>query len=127
MEQNYKHKDLADRLEDFAADIILLLNHESQGFAASYLGHQLIRSSCSSALNYGEALGAGSNKDRINKLRICLKELRECLRNLNIQEKANLLRRVDLEPLKDENDQLIRIMVTRIKNIESKNLNQSIK
>lgn len=127
MEQNYKHKDLADRLEDFAADIILLLNHEPQGFAASYLGHQLIRSSCSSALNYGEALGAGSNKDRINKLRICLKELRECLRNLNIQEKANLLRRVDLEPLKDENDQHIRIMVTRIKNIESKNLNQSSK
>lgn len=32
-------------------------------YAAQYLAQQLIRSSCSTALNYREALGAGTVKD----------------------------------------------------------------
>lgn len=35
-------------------------------------------------------MGAGTEKDKVNKLRICLKELRESLRNLKIQTKAKL-------------------------------------
>lgn len=116
-EESFKYQDLAERLEDFAAGIIRLLNKRPESFAADYLAKQLIRSSCSSALNYGEALGAGSDKDRINKLRICLKELRECLRNLKIQMKAKLISNEILCPLIDENDQFIRIIVVRIRNI----------
>ena len=112
-----KRFDLSERLENFAASNILLYDHKPMSYAGDYLAKQLIRSSCSSALNYGEVLGAGTNKDKINKLRICLKELRESLRNLNIQTKAKLLAEEDLKELKDENDQLIRIIVTRIKNI----------
>ena len=56
-------------------------------------------------------------QDKINKLRICLKELRESLTNLNIQTKAKLISEESIRELKDENDQLIRIIVTRIKNI----------
>ncbi len=109
--------DLSERLEDFAARIILLYDKKPLSYAGDYLAKQLIRSSCSSALNYGEVLGAGTDKDKINKLRICLKELRECHRNLNIQTKAKLFSEDSLMCLKDENDQLIRIIVTRIKNI----------
>jgi len=114
---NDKKFDLTERLEDFAASIILLYNKKPMSYAGDYLAKQLIRSSCSSALNYGEALGAGTDRDKINKLRICLKELRESLRNLNIQSKANLFSEEMLSKLQDENDQLIRIIVTRIKNI----------
>ncbi len=114
---NHNKFDLSERLEDFAAKIILLFDKKPFSFAGEYLAKQLIRSSCSSALNYGEALGAGTDKDKINKLRICLKELRESLRNLNIQTKAELVSEEDVKSLKDENDQLIRIIVTRIKNI----------
>ena len=85
-----KKFDLTERLEDFAASIILLYNKKPMSYAGDYLAKQLIRSSCSSALNYGEVLGAGTDRDKINKLRICLKELRESLRNLNIQSKADL-------------------------------------
>ncbi|SDZ87614.1 four helix bundle protein [Bizionia paragorgiae] len=113
---NYKF-DLTERLEDFAAEVILLYDKKPLSYAGDYLAKQLIRSSCSSALNYGEVLGAGTDKDKINKLRICLKELRESLRNLNIQIKAKLFSEADLAKLKNENDQLIRIIVTRIKNI----------
>jgi four helix bundle protein len=112
-----KKFDLTERLEYFAASIILLYDKKPMSYAADYLAKQLIRSSCSSALNYGEALGAGTDRDKINKLRICLKELRESMRNLNIQSKANLFSEETLSKLKDENDQLIRIIVTRIKNI----------
>lgn len=115
---NDKKFDLSNRLEDFAASIILLYDKKPSTYAGDYLAKQLIRSSCSSALNYGEALGAGTSKDKINKLRICLKELRECLRNLNIQVKASLFSENSLKNLQDENDQLIRIIVTRIKNIK---------
>ncbi|MGM5468673.1 four helix bundle protein [Flavobacteriaceae bacterium LMO-SS05] len=108
---------LTDRLEDFAATIILLYDKKPMSYAGDYLAKQLIRSSCSSALNYGEVLGTGTDKDKINKLRICLKELRESMRNLNIQTKAKLFSNEELSALKNENDQLIRIIVTRIKNI----------
>jgi len=110
--------DLTERLENFAAKIILLYDKKPLSYAGDYLAKQLIRSSCSSALNYGEALGAGTAKDKINKLRICLKELRESIRNLNIQSKAKLISYNHIKDLKDENDQLIRIIVTRIKNID---------
>lgn len=110
--------DLSDRLENFAASVIRIYDKKPLSFAADYLAKQLIRSSCSSALNYGEVLGAGTDKDKVNKLRICLKELRECLRNINIQAKSGLVSEDQIKELKDENDQLIRIIVTRIKNIK---------
>ncbi|MAQ74850.1 MAG: four helix bundle protein [Aquimarina sp.] len=109
--------DLSERLEDFAAHIILIFDKKPNSFAGEYLAKQLIRSACSSALNYGEALGAGTDRDKINKLKICLKELRECLRNLNIQTKEKIISENDVKDLRYENDQLIRIIVTRIKNI----------
>lgn len=112
--------DLADRLENFAASIIILNKKMPNSYAGQHLAQQLIRSSCSTALNYGEALGAGTDKDKINKLRITLKELRECLRNLNIQVKSNLIETTASEKLIKENDELIRIVVTIIKNISSK-------
>ncbi len=65
MEKKY---DLSGRLEDFAASIILLYDKKPLSFAGEYLAKQLIRSSCSSALNYGEALGAGTNKDENDQL-----------------------------------------------------------
>lgn len=114
---NNQKFDLTERLEDFAAAIILAYNEKPMSYAGDYLAKQLIRSSCASALNYGEVLGAGTSKDKINKLRICLKELRESLRNLNIQVKSRLKSENELSSLIDENDQLIRIIVTRIKNI----------
>ncbi|GGH40469.1 four helix bundle protein [Mangrovimonas yunxiaonensis] len=107
-----KKYDLDSRLEDFAASIILFYNKKPFSYSADYLAKQLIRSSCSSALNFGEYLGAASDKDKANKLRLTLKELRECLRNINIQIKASLFEIEKLEPLRNENDELIRIVAT---------------
>ena len=91
-----KKYDLDGRFEDFAASVIVLFDKQPKSFSADYLAKQLIRSACSSALNFGEFAGAGTDKDRANKLRITLKELRESLRNLNIQIKANILKNIML-------------------------------
>ena len=106
---------LNSRFEDFAAAIVVLYDKPTKTFASDYLAKQLIRSSCSSALNFGEFEGAGSNKDKVNKLRIVLTELRESLSNLNIQLKSNVLAFEDVEKILKENDELIRIVVTLIK------------
>ena len=111
-----KKYDLDGRFEDFAASIIILFDRPPTPFSADYLAKQLIRSACSSALNFGEFAGAGSDKDRANKLRLSLKELRESLRNLNIQVKANILKSDEIKLLIKENDELIRIVVTLLKN-----------
>lgn len=97
-----KNYDLDERFESFAASVIILFDKQPKSFSADYLAKQLIRSACSSALNFGEFAGAGSDKDRANKLRISLKELRESMRNLNIQVKSNIINKNDVEPVLKE-------------------------
>ena len=53
--------DLSERLEDFAAQVVIIYDKKPLSFAGDYLAKQLIRSSCTSALNYGEVLG-GRNR-----------------------------------------------------------------
>ncbi|WP_417289908.1 four helix bundle protein [Corallibacter sp.] len=102
-------------MRNFAASIVLVFSNKPISYAGDYLAKQLIRSACSSALNFGEFEGAGTNKDKVNKLRLTLKELRESQRNINIQLKSDLLIRDNVEQIVRENDELIRIVVTLIK------------
>ncbi|QAA81704.1 four helix bundle protein [Aequorivita sp. H23M31] len=110
-----KNYNLDSRFEDFAASVIVFFRNQPKSFAEDYLTKQLIRSACSTALNFGEFEGAGSDKDRANKLRITLKELRESIRNINIQIKANLIDAHNISAVRTENDELIRIVVTLLK------------
>lgn len=110
-----KNYNLDSRFEDFAASVIVLFRNPTKSFAEDYLTKQLIRSACSTALNFGEFEGAGSDKDRANKLRITLKELRESIRNINIQIKAKLIDTNNISAIRTENDELIRIVVSLLK------------
>ncbi len=110
-----KSYNLDSRFEDFAASVVVIFMLPPKSFAADYLAKQLIRSACSSALNFGEFEGAGSDRDRANKLRITLKELRESLRNINIQIKANLIDFNNIATIRTENEELIRIVVSLLK------------
>lgn len=110
-----KPYDVEERLIEFAADIVKEFDFPIKTYAARYYAEQLIRSSGSAALNYGEFAGSGTLKDRLNKLRICLKELKECKNNLRIQFKANLLNNQQ-DHLVDEALQLSKILATIIKN-----------
>ncbi|WP_240475226.1 four helix bundle protein [Flavobacterium reichenbachii] len=72
-------QELENRLIDFASSIIRLTITFEKNYAGNHLLGQIIRSSTSPALNYGEAQSAESKKDFIHKMGICLKELRKLL------------------------------------------------
>lgn len=116
-----KPNQLEDRLIQFAIDVIILCKSIDKSFASEHLAKQLIRSATSSALNYGEARSGESTRDFLHKMKICLKELRECLINMKIQKGANLITNVSaLDNLLKENNELISIFVVSIKTASNK-------
>ncbi|MFD2568369.1 four helix bundle protein [Pseudotenacibaculum haliotis] len=117
-----KKYDLEERLIQFSIDIITLCKESNKSFASEHLVKQIIRSSTSSALNYGEAQSAESTKDFQHKMKVCLKELRETLVNLKIQEGINAIKnKQELEKLVKENNELIAIFVSSIRTSQNKN------
>ena len=121
-----KTNELEERVIDFAVSIVNIVEEIKQSYAGNYYGNQLIRSSGSPGLNYGEARSAESHKDFVHKMGICLKELRESHNCLKIIFRANLYIGNEEKILKvlDENNQLISIFVASIKT--SKNNNSKI-
>lgn len=112
---------LEERLIQFSIDIIKLYKSIDKSFAAEHLGKQLIRSTTSSALNYGEARSGESTRDFLHKMKICLKELRESFINLKIQKGTGLVSDTNLlEKLLKENDELISMFVASIKTASNK-------
>jgi four helix bundle protein len=69
--------DLEDRLIDFVLLIDKIIESLPNTRLANHLANQMVRSSTSPALNYGEAQSAESTKDFVHKLKVILKELRE--------------------------------------------------
>jgi len=122
MSKEEKRYDIEDRLIDFAVRIIILAGSLPKTRIGGHIANQIIRSGTAPAPNYGEAQGAESRSDFIHKMKICLKELRETKVWLKMTMKANLIKpESKVEPLLNENDQLISIFVTSIKTSKSKN------
>jgi len=113
---------LEDRLIDFSVKINTLILRLKNCLLANNLSKQIIRSSTSAALNYGEAQGAESRNDFIHKNSIVLKELREteiCLKILLRSQSAKYPS--EAEDLINENRQLIAIFQKTINTLKSRN------
>lgn len=107
------------RLIDFASKIIDYSQPGTSSFALKHLSQQLIRSSTSAALNYGESRAHESEKDLIHKLKLVLKELRECHVNLRITNRSNLGKKGEnLDYLLGECNELVAMLVVTVKNRE---------
>ena len=108
--------DLEDRLINFSVKVIQLADGIKKSYAGIHLSEQIIRSSTSAALNYGEAQSAESRKDFVHKIKVVLQETRESSVNLKITFKANLHPdKVMLEELISESQELISIFVASVK------------
>ena len=113
--------DLEERLIDFAVRIIRTAESLPKTRTGNHIAGQLIRSGTSPAPNYGEAQGAESRSDFIHKMKISLKELRETRIWLLMVVKAGIIKpKTKLEPLINENNELISIFVTSIKTAKTK-------
>jgi four helix bundle protein len=120
MAENKKY-DLEDRLIDFTINCSIIVEDLPPSKLANHVGGQLIRSSSSSALNYGEAQSAESPNDFIHKLKVVLKELRESRVCLKIFLRKPLISSQKVQPTLDECNELIAIF---LKSIETANKNK---
>ena len=111
-------KDLMNRLIDFSVLTIKMTRQLPKEYAFDHLTKQIIRSSTSSALNYGEALAGESRKDFTHKLKLSLKELRETDVNLKILQKLNDSNSKSKSKLINECNELISIFVSSIKTLD---------
>lgn len=73
-----------DRLVRFAGECIFFTRNLNKSYENEYYKNQLIRSSGSSSLNFGEAQGTISDKDFIFKVGLVVKELKESRNSLKI-------------------------------------------
>ena len=106
--------DLDERLVNFAVAIIEIADMLPQTIAGRHMAGQMIRSGTAPALHYGEAQGGESRADFIHKMKVALKELRETFNALRIVKKAKWLVIEKLDPILNENNQLISIFVRSI-------------
>lgn len=110
---------MENRLIDFVVRIQEVIQYFPNSYFHTQLANQISRASTSTALNYAEAQSAESSRDFIHKMRLVLKELRECHIALKI-----LSRHRDLDDLNElitlvkENDELVAIFVKSIQTAE---------
>jgi four helix bundle protein len=109
---------LEDRLLQFSARVIRLVDALPNTRAANHLAGQLLRCGTSPYGNHGEVEAAESRKDFVHKLKICLKELKETRRWLRLAERSSLASPRQMAPILDETEELIRIFFTSIRTAE---------
>ncbi len=112
--------DLEDRLLDYAAAIVRLVEELPKSGAGNHVAAQLLRSGTSTLPNHGEAESAESPADFIHKLKVCLKELRETKRWLRLVARIPALPAHTVDPLLAETVELIRIFAASIRTAEKR-------
>ena len=116
--------DLEERLLDYAARIIRLVERLPPTRAGNHVAGQLLRSGTSPLPNHGEAQAAESRKDFIHKLSICLKELKESRRWLRLIERVPLVDAANpVESVLVETEELIRIFAASVRTAKGRKLN----
>jgi four helix bundle protein len=110
--------DLEERLLEFSARIIRLVDALPNTRAANHVAGQLLRCGTSPYGNHGEVEAAESRQDFIHKLKICLKELKESRRWLRLVKKAGMLPAPKMAPILHETEELIMIFFASIRTAE---------
>ena len=106
--------DLEERLVRFAGETVFFTSTLGTSQAGAYYGNQIIRSTGSSALHYGEAQGTKSKRDHRHKLTGTLKELKESRTSFKIMRYTSLGDTTKLSWLINEVEELIAIVNTLI-------------
>jgi four helix bundle protein len=110
--------DLEDRLLEFTARLIKLVDALPTSRAGNHIAGQLLRCGTSPFANHGEVQAAESRKDFIHKLGVCFKELKEIKRWLRLIGRVELIPLRQLRPLLIETEELLRIFSASIRTAE---------
>lgn len=110
-------KDIADRTFSFSVQVVKLLIYLKKNNKDIWeIANQFLSSGTSMGANVEEAQSASSKKDFINKLMIALREARETRYWLKLFHVSSIGPKDLVEPLMKENLEIIKILVTIIKN-----------
>ena len=110
--------DLEDRLLDFSARIIRLVDALPNSRAANHVAEQLLRCGTSPYGNHGEVEAAESRKDFVHTLKVCLKELKETRRWLRLIKKSMMMPAPRMAPILNETEELIKIFFSSVRTAE---------
>jgi four helix bundle protein len=112
---------IQDRTLSFAVRVVKLCKFLSeQGDVTRVLYKQLIRSGTSVGANVREAQSAQSDRDFLHKLEVALKEARETEYWLILLVEADLVKESRIKLLRQECDEIIKILVVITKKIKQK-------
>ena len=114
--------DLEERLLEYAARVIRLVEKLPDSRAGNHVAGQLLRSGTSALPNHAEAQAAESRRDFVHKLKICHKELRESWRWLRLIQRVPLLQPVRVQSLVAETEELVRIFHASIRTAQQRGL-----
>ena len=100
----------------FACVIVRVVQFlHTRGPVAAELSYQILKSGTSAGANYEEADDGSSPRDTLAKQKIALRELKETLFRLRVVRSSGFLTEAH-DPVLIENDELIRIVATVIRN-----------
>jgi four helix bundle protein len=113
-----KPYDLRRRLFLYGCLIVRVVQFlHTRGPIAKALSYQILKSGTSAGANYEEADGGSSERDRLAKRRIVLRELMETLFRLRVLRHCELLTPAQ-DPVLQETSELVKIVATLIRNSE---------
>src|SRR5882762_8836389 len=112
--------DLETRTTELALRVIKLYQALPKSTEAQVLGKQLLRCGTSVGAHYREAKRAKSNLDFISKVEGALQELDETSYWLELIERSKIISARRLAPLRNEANELTKILVTMVKRVKQK-------
>src|SRR6266511_4511134 len=115
MMNDIERRDLRKRTKMFALRIIKLYASLPKSTEAQILGKQVVRSGTSVGAHYREAKRARSTAEVISKVEVTLQELDETIYWLELLWESQTVTEARLSSLKDEAEQLMKILVTSAK------------
>jgi len=115
-----KDEDLKQRTKAFALRVIRLYGKLPKTTDAQVLGKQILRSGTSVAANYREARRGRSVAETIAKLGIVEQELDETILWLELLGESEIVSATRLQPLTQEAEELLKIMVASIVRLKKK-------
>ena len=108
--------EIQERTFEFAIRIVKLCRYlDEKPGVKRILSNQLLRSGTSVGANIEEAQAGQSRADFLSKMSIASKEARETLYWLKLLEKAELISGDRLQDLKQEADEIVRILTSIVK------------
>ena len=117
--ESSKPFDLRERLFEFGLLTIRVVQFlHTRGPIGVAVSSQILKAGTSAGANYEEADDGSSDRDRLAKKKIVLRELKECRWRMRLVRAAGILTLAQ-DPVIKESDELVKIVATLIRKAES--------